>query len=116
MEPLGNLNKVLLCAPRVAYPLMHHMHAQVCTRTAISYFNFSFFLNPYQDHDLYQGVAPPGLTYLTYRWRARQGRKKTSHKRGWAVLGMKGLLGITARVGIGRLFRLPRVFVSPATK
>ena len=60
------------------------MHAQICTRTAISYSNQSlfFFLNPYQDHELYQGVAPPGLTYLTYRWRARQEKRKTSHKRG----------------------------------
>ena len=31
-------------------------------------------------------------------------------------LGMKGLLGITAGVGIGRLLRLPRVFVNPATR
>ena len=43
MEPLGNLNKVLPYAPPVAYPLMHHLHAQVCTRTAISYFNISSF-------------------------------------------------------------------------
>ena len=41
MEPLGDPNKVLPCAPRVVYPLMHHMHAQVCTRMAISYFNLS---------------------------------------------------------------------------
>ena len=27
-EPLGNLNKGLLSAPRVAYPLMRHVHAQ----------------------------------------------------------------------------------------
>ena len=55
------------------------------TKTASTYptlTNLSFFLNPYQDHELYQGVAPPGLTNLTYRWRARQERKKTSHKRG----------------------------------
>ena len=27
-EPLGNLNKALPNAPRVAYPLMRHVHAQ----------------------------------------------------------------------------------------
>ena len=27
-EPLGNLNKDLRSAPRVAYPLMRHVHAQ----------------------------------------------------------------------------------------
>ena len=27
-EPLGNLNKGLQSAPRVAYPLMRHVHAQ----------------------------------------------------------------------------------------
>ena len=27
-EPLGNLNKGLPSAPRVAYPLMRHVHAQ----------------------------------------------------------------------------------------
>ena len=29
---------------------------------------------------LQAGVAPPELTYLTYRWRAKQGRKETTHK------------------------------------
>ena len=43
VEPLGNLNKFLPCAQRVAHPLMHHMRAQVCTRTAISYFHLSSF-------------------------------------------------------------------------
>ena len=28
------------------------------------------------NHELHQGVAPPGLTYLTYRWRVKQGEKK----------------------------------------
>ena len=25
---------------------------------------------------LHQGVAPPGRTYLTYRWRVKQGERK----------------------------------------
>ena len=28
------------------------------------------------NHELHQGVAPPGLTYLTYRWRVKQGEEK----------------------------------------
>ena len=29
--------------------------------------------NLHHNHQLYQGVGPPGLTYLTYRWRVKQG-------------------------------------------
>ena len=28
------------------------------------------------NHKLHQGVAPPGLTYLPYRWRVKQGEEK----------------------------------------
>ena len=28
------------------------------------------------NHELHQGVAPPGLTYLTHRWRVKQGEEK----------------------------------------
>ena len=28
------------------------------------------------NHELYRGVAPPWLTYLTYRWRVKQGEEK----------------------------------------
>ena len=28
------------------------------------------------NHELHQGVAPPGLTHLTYRWRVKQGEEK----------------------------------------
>ena len=28
------------------------------------------------NHEVHQGVAPPGLTYLTYRWRVKQGEEK----------------------------------------
>ena len=34
--------------------------------------NLSFPPNPTNDHELHQGVAPPGLTYLTYGWRVKQ--------------------------------------------
>ena len=32
--------------------------------------------NHTHNHELYQGEAPPGLIYLTYRWRAKQGEEK----------------------------------------
>ena len=28
------------------------------------------------NQELHQGVAPPGLTYLTYRWSVKQGEEK----------------------------------------
>ena len=37
--------------------------------------NLSFSPNLTNDHELHQGVAPPGLTYLTYRWRVKQGEE-----------------------------------------
>ena len=37
--------------------------------------NLSFSPNLSYDHGLHQGVAPPGLTYLTYRWRVKQGEE-----------------------------------------
>ena len=38
--------------------------------------NLSFSPNLTNDQELHQGVAPPGLTYLTYRWRVKQGEEK----------------------------------------
>ena len=32
--------------------------------------------NHTNNHELHQGMAPPGLTYLTYRWRVKQGEEK----------------------------------------
>ena len=37
--------------------------------------------NPYHNHELNQGVAPPGRTHLTYRRRAKQVEDKAKHKR-----------------------------------
>ena len=34
--------------------------------------NLSFSPNLTNDHERHQGVAPPGLTYLTYLWRVKQ--------------------------------------------
>ena len=65
-EPLGNLNKGLPSAPRVAYPLVRHVQAQD---------------TPSQG--LYQEVAPLGLTHLTYR-----NAKLNDSTRGWPLLGL----------------------------
>ena len=43
------------------------------------------------NHELHQGVAPPGLTYLTYRWRVKQGEEKNEAQ-------AKSLLGICVYV------------------
>ena len=59
---------------------MRHMHAQSCTRFAITWSNLFFPINLYHNHKLYQGVAPPGLTYLNYRWRAEQGKGESETK------------------------------------
>ena len=38
--------------------------------------SFFFPTNLPRNHELYQGVAPPWRTYLTYRWGAKQGKGK----------------------------------------
>ena len=65
----------------MAYPLMRHMHARLCTKFPIILTNLFFPTNPHLNHELHQGVAPPGLTYLTYHCRAKQRKDKTEHKR-----------------------------------
>ena len=35
-----------------------------------------FSPNHTHDHELHQGLAPSGLTYLTYRWKVEQGEEK----------------------------------------
>ena len=50
-----------------------HEHARVCEQPAA----ITVLLpNPTHDQELYQGVVPPGLTYLTYRWGVKQGEEK----------------------------------------
>ena len=60
--------------------VMCHMHARLCTRFPTTLTNPFFPTNPHLNHELHQGVAPPGLTYLTYRWGAKQGKVKTEHR------------------------------------
>ena len=49
------------------------VNARACTSVR-SGFGKPANLNP--NHELQQGVAPPGLTYLTYRWRVEQSEEK----------------------------------------
>ena len=49
-----------------ASTVMHEVLNHLCQ-------SLFFLTNLYHNHELYQGVAPPGLTYLTYRWTAKQG-------------------------------------------
>ena len=53
-------------------PFKACVNARACTRV-LSTFPFSLILR--NTHVLHQGVAPPGLTYLTYRWRVKQGEE-----------------------------------------
>ena len=57
------------------------VHARVCTglNSIFQSHSQSLSFSPYLTNNhlkLYQGVAPPGRTYLTYRWRAKQGEEK----------------------------------------
>ena len=70
-EPLGNLNKVY-CA-HFAWPTLYSVCE--CTSMHEGAVNVSFSPNLTNDHELHQGVAPPGLTYLTCRWRVKQGEE-----------------------------------------
>ena len=49
-----------------------HKHARECDQPlAITV----CLPNLTRNHELYQGMAPPWLTYLTYRWRVKQGEE-----------------------------------------
>ena len=75
--PLGNLNKGYL-AHFAWLTLNACVNARACTGLPLT----SVFLpNLVHNHELHQGVAQPGLTYLTHRWRVQQGEGKTRHKR-----------------------------------
>ena len=50
-----------------------HEHARFCDQPLAI---IVFLPNLTHNHELYQGVAPPGLTYLTYRWRVKRGEEK----------------------------------------
>ena len=78
---LGNLNKVYQA--HFAWPTLQC----VCERTSMHEFtvnlwqSLSFSPNLTHNHELHQVVGPPGLTYLTHRWRVKQGEGKARHKR-----------------------------------
>ena len=79
MEPLVTETMVLPCATRVAYLLMHHMHARVCTKPSISYSNHPFF-----QQSITPARTPPGggpswayLPYLQLESEARERRDES---------------------------------------
>ena len=49
------------------------VNARACTSGRVV---FGKPANLNHNHELHQGVAPPWLTYLTYRWRVKQGEEK----------------------------------------
>ena len=50
------------------------------------------------DHELHQGVAPPGLTHLTYRWRVKQGEAENeAQAKSWLCIGVYVLISATKR-------------------
>ena len=50
------------------------------------------------NHELHQGLAPPGLTYLTYRWRAKQGEEKNeAQAKSSLCIGVYVLISATKR-------------------
>ena len=81
MEPLDNLSKVYRA--HFAWPTLEcvcecrSMHEFLNLATLITVFPPNLTHN----HELHQRVAPPGLTYLTHRWRVKQGKGKARHKR-----------------------------------
>ena len=51
------------------------------------------------DHELYQGVAPPGLTNLTHRWREKASenvKRGASEKRRYALVCMSNHPDLTS--------------------
>ena len=51
-------------------PINACVNARACTSVLGKHAHLS------HNHELHQGVAPPGLTDLTYRWRVKQGEEK----------------------------------------
>ena len=50
------------------------------------------------NHKLHQGVAPPGLNYLTYRWRVRQGEERNEEQaKSSLCIGVYVLISATKR-------------------
>ena len=57
-----------MCISR-GLPINASVNARACTSLRPTFGNFT------HNHELHQGVAPPGLTCLTYRWRVKQGEE-----------------------------------------
>ena len=77
VEPLGTLNKGFTVRNTLGLPLNASYACRVMQGVSNHTDQWLFFLLIHTSiTKLYQGVAPPGLTYLTYPWKAKQGEKK----------------------------------------
>ena len=67
----------------MAYPLLRHMHARVCTNLVIHYSNHSFYINPYQSQSQTEPGGGPSWAYSPYlplESKAREGEDKEQAK------------------------------------
>ena len=87
MEPLGNLNRCFTVRNMPGVPFdapyactgMHESGNPLFINILLLSIHTILVTN--LNHELNQGVAPLGLTHLTYHWRAKQVRDKTRNKR-----------------------------------
>ena len=85
------------------------MNARACTSVRSA---FGTPTNLTHNHELYQGAAPPGLTYLTYRWRVKQGEEENEAQTKTSLcIGVCVPISATKRVVVlqKQLSRLPRI-------
>ena len=86
--PLGNLNKNYTERTTRGLPFNACVNARACRNFEVTCFNLTFSNNQSHNHELYQGVAPPGLTYLTHRWRASKIKGKSETQEGRTFMHM----------------------------
>ena len=71
------------------------VNARACTSGRVV---FGKPANLTHNRELHQGVAPPGLTYLTYCWRVKQGEEKNEAQAKWSLcIGVYVLIIATKR-------------------
>ena len=76
-------------------PLNACVNALACTSGRSA---FGTPTNLTHNQELYQGVVPPGLTYLTYRWRVKQGEEKNeAQAKSSLCIGVCVLISATKR-------------------
>ena len=79
---MGNLTQGCTERTTCGLPFNACVNARACTSLLTTLSNLFLFPNNLtHNHELHEGVVPPGLTYLTYRWGVKQGEGKAKHKR-----------------------------------